>query len=299
MTVRDLVIVGMRRTGTTILFDSFVRDARFTTLYEPLNRVQDEPLLGGGSGVHQVDLYHALRPLRHAFLRDHPDIAADDLNYGGPTRADAEIDPFLPDHVQAYIQHIMDGAGPKVAKFVRLPAKLELLRTLVPECALVWTVRDPRAVARSYLFGRNGKFADTYPDADAWFTRTTNLNRWSIGVLSDTILQAGAHATVSEPTDLERVLIVWKHMVQAMESGAEQGFGSQAMMLRHEDFCRSPALTMQQIGERMGVEASQETCSWLDETVSEPATPPHESDDRWASAFARLGMQSLVTRLGY
>ena len=41
----------------------------FTTYYEPLSAVRTEPLLGGGSGTHQIDLFATVREAREEFLR--------------------------------------------------------------------------------------------------------------------------------------------------------------------------------------------------------------------------------------
>jgi len=290
----------MRRTGTTILFDGFVRDPRFVTLYEPLNRVSDKPLLGGGSDVHQVDLYADLRHIRTQFLRDHPQVAPDDLNYGGPTRAEVELDGrTLPPHIASYLQAITDSPGPKATKYVRLPTKIPALHAAASDAALLWTIRDPRAVARSYLHGRDDQFASSYRDADDWFGHRSDFNRWSIGVLSDSILKLTPTLLDAPPTDLERVLIVWNFIVRAMTNDSSRYFGDRSMRMRHEDFCAAPVESMQLIYGLLDMEPAADVCAWLQDTVVAASPPRFLGDPRWDQTFARLNMAKLVAHHGY
>lgn len=290
----------MRRTGTTILFDGFVRDPRFVTLYEPLNRISEEPLLGGGSGVHQVDLYNDLRPIRDRFLHDHPHVSPLDLNYGGPTRAEVEVDgETLPSDIEAYVAAVAASPGPKVTKYVRLSTRIPLLHEVSPHGVLLWTLRDPRAVARSYLHGRNDRFAEQYHDAEDWFGRTSNFNRWSIGALSDAILAQTPALLDAPPTDLERVLIVWKHIVSSMARDAPTSFRDRSLRLRHEDFCAAPTASMQAIFGLLGMDPSAEVCAWLEGTVVPAKAPRFVDDERWDQVFDRLDMTALVAEQGY
>ena len=294
------MIVGMRRNGTTIMFDGFVQDPRVTAFYEPLNLIGDAALLGGGSGVHQVDLYAPLRPIREAFLAANPDVHPEELNHGGPTRASVEVTSGLPELIEQYLDAVFAAPGPKVIKFVRMSAKIADLHRRAPDNALVWTVRDPRAVARSYLHGRNGKFADRYAHSDDWFGATTpGFNRWSVGVLSDAVLGRTSRQTDDPPTDVERVLLVWKHMVQTMAIEAPQYFAGSNLCIRHEDFCEDPVGSMTALYQLAELDADPGVCEWLEHTVTPVPVPPFLDDGRWQQTFERLEMTDLVSSLGY
>ncbi len=75
--MRNLIIHGMRRNGTTVLFDAFVRDARFTTLYEPLSAVRAASRWwAAAAACTRRDLFGAVaeRP-RGRYAAAHPDRA--------------------------------------------------------------------------------------------------------------------------------------------------------------------------------------------------------------------------------
>lgn len=296
MTERDLIIIGMRRTGTTILFDAFVRDSRFVTLYEPL-RIGDDAVYGGGSGSHDVDLHADVRAIAATFLAEHPHLTMEDLNHGGPRRPHVEIEASAPEFIISYLRQVLAAPGRSVTKFVRMNDKIDLLHAVAPEHVLCWVLRDPRAVVRSYLHGRDNRHVRRYPDADTYFGRRTRYDPWSVHRLSEAIL-ATQSKPLSEPTDLERVLIVWGHTVASMRAGA-RAFGDQAVCVRHEDLVASPTTVVGGLLERMGLCPDPGVQAWLSETVRPPSPTLYASDERWNQAFERVGLRELLDEFGY
>ena len=55
-------VQGMRRSGTTILYDLLYEDPLLTCFYEPLASAR--PAVGGGSGVRDLDLSRRPKHLR-------------------------------------------------------------------------------------------------------------------------------------------------------------------------------------------------------------------------------------------
>ena len=51
----NLFVCGLRRSGTTILYDALREDPDLTCFYEPLR--EDEPTIGGGSGARDEDAF--------------------------------------------------------------------------------------------------------------------------------------------------------------------------------------------------------------------------------------------------
>lgn len=290
------MIAGMRRTGTTILFDAFVRDDRFTTLYEPLNLISDRPTIGGGSGSHDTDLFADVRRIQADFLRSRPELEATSLNHGGPTQPEVERVKSLPVHVREYLSYLLDQPRrPYVAKFVRMNHRLDHLRGLDPTSVLVWTVRDPRAVVASHLLGRGRRFANRYPDAEQYFNKRTSHDPWSVRRLAESIVGEPA---VRELSDLERVLVVWGDTVRAMATGAT-AFGDDGLSLRHEDLSASGSRTLSLLFDRLEGTVDMNVADWYESTVR-PAQPAHyENDPRWNEAFERVGISDLVDGHGY
>src|SRR4051812_9692302 len=98
-----IFIQGMRRSGTTIVYDLLSEDSALTCLYEPL--AAGRTSIGGGSGLRDFDLFTDLRPVREAFARAQPeleDIA--ELNFGAPRDWRLEFESDLPLLIRAYLR---------------------------------------------------------------------------------------------------------------------------------------------------------------------------------------------------
>ena len=118
---------GMRRSGTTIVFDLMLEDARFECFYEPLAATR--PALGGGSGMRaEVDLFDNVRRQRDIFLERNPMLLErfpdfrerNFLNYGAPRLAALEFEPELPDFCRRYISQLCKAAPRTFIKFTRM-----------------------------------------------------------------------------------------------------------------------------------------------------------------------------------
>ena len=297
--MRDLLIQGMRRTGTTVLFDVFVRDPRFQTYYEPLNALPEAVSLGGGSGVHQIDLFEGVRRVRADFASTNRDIDEATLNHGGPARPEVEYETELPPAVASYLASVLHAPGPKVTKFVRMGSKVPVLSTLAPESVLAWPVRDPREVVRSHLLGRGGRTADRYPTADAVFTHATNHDPWSVRRLSEALIARDRIEFSRPPTDAERIVLVWANAIRTMRSDGPRGFGDRSLMVRHEDFCADPGAVLGRIFGQLGGEPDPDTVRWCRDVVRVPQPWEFADDARWDSVFERVGAADLVDDLGY
>ena len=87
-----ILIQGMRRSGTTILYDALLEDPGLHCFYEPLREEGDTP--GGGSGARASDPFAETRALRRAFRdANYPDLDLEDFNCGGPGRPALELGP--------------------------------------------------------------------------------------------------------------------------------------------------------------------------------------------------------------
>ena len=64
-----ILMQGMRRSGTTILYDALLEDPELHCFYEPLREDTETP--GGGSGARESDPFAETRALRLAFRDQH------------------------------------------------------------------------------------------------------------------------------------------------------------------------------------------------------------------------------------
>ena len=62
-----LFIQGMRRSGTTIVFDILSQDRQLDLYYEPFS-LGRKGALGGGSGIQKIDLMEKIRLSREHFI---------------------------------------------------------------------------------------------------------------------------------------------------------------------------------------------------------------------------------------
>ena len=162
----NLFVCGLRRSGTTILYDALVEDPELRCFYEPLR--EDTETIGGGSGARDGDaLRRDPRAARGASGAEHyPELPDRALQLGRPAGAGARARARACPSTSAGCSPTCSSQAPDVAiKETRLHHKLGALAELDPDAAVVHLVRDPRAVTASMLLGRRRR-TDIYPDAD-------------------------------------------------------------------------------------------------------------------------------------
>lgn len=293
-----LILQGMRRSGTTIVYDALAQDAALTTWYEPLAAAVN-PAIGGGSGARDVDPFESLRAARADFLgaRGLTDPAL--VNLGGPRDATLEFDREFPPLVADYLRFLLDRPGPVAAKFTRIYAKVPAVARLFPTAGFVHLVRDPRAVVASYLFGKGRQYAARFGAPDVFFHARTDRTAWSSYPISELVRREYAHESLPEPTDLERILLVWRFTYERVKLDAARVYGPRAIMLRHEDFCADPARELERLYSLAGYTPPAAVVAWAVANVCPPG-PIHAADDpRWRQAFERMGMSRLAEEAGY
>ena len=235
----NVFVIGLRRSGTTILYDALSEDPGLRCFYEPLR--EDSATIGGGSGVRNVDLSGETRELRERFRRDRFDgLQIELFNWGGPRAPELELEPDLPDHVTELLAHLLTQ-GPDVAiKETRLHHKLGALAEIDPEAAVVHLVRDPRAVTASMLLGRMRR-TDVYPDAETFFTARTGRRLWSSRRISEDLI--ARRRSLDLPADIPdflRPLLVWKSAFETTSGDGPRLFGDRYALVRLEDLRTDP-----------------------------------------------------------
>jgi hypothetical protein len=293
----SLFVQGMRRSGTTILFDALLEDRKLRCFYEPL-REQDVSV-GGGSGARDSDAFAETRALREQFQRLHyPDVPIEEFNWGGPRDPAVELDEQLPDHVRAFLAHLIEQAPRVAIKETRLYSKLGALSEIDPEARLVHLVRDPRAVTASIMYGRRGRHADRFPSADAFFEARSERKLWSSRRISELLFETN-FPDVPDPPDFMRALLVWKATFVATWSGGGRALGDRYLRLRHEDLSMEPVATLARLYEFIGRALPREVSAWAIENIAAPRPIPFEDDPRWAEAAETIGLREAAHDAGY
>jgi 1,2-diacylglycerol 3-alpha-glucosyltransferase len=295
----NVFVQGMRRSGTTILYDAFLEDPGLRCFYEPFSL--GKVTMGGGSGVREADLFSGARALREDLRRRrYPSIDAELFNWGGPRDPDRELETDLPEHCRDYLGCLLDSAPNVLIKEVRMYRKVPELAALDPDAAFVHVVRDPRAVVASHMLGREAKHQGRYPTADDFFEDRSKRGLWSSHRLSELLLEWPEYAHLAEdPPDFLRVLLVWKLTFEEARREGLRCFGDRYLLLRHEDFRSDPAGVLASVYRLLGRQMPDEVASFARRHVQPRQTIFAEDDPRWLEAFGRIGLEWALREGGY
>ena len=293
----SLWVQGMRRSGTTILYDALCGDPELRCFYEPLR--EEDVTAGGGSGARPGDAFAETRELRLRFRDERfPELDPSEFNWGGPRAPELELQPQLPEHCLQWLGSLL-GEAPSVAiKETRLHHKVGALAELDRGASFVHLVRDPRAVAASTLLGRRRRL-DIYPDADAFFERRTDRKLWSSRAISEVLREAGAEGLEADSPDVMRPLAVWRAAFEATHAGGQRAFGDRYALVRLEDLSADPERELRRVYDLLDRPLPDEVARWAQGNVRETAAVHLGDDPRWAEAMHALGMESALDAAGY
>lgn len=296
----QLIIQGMRRSGTTILFDLFWGLSGIKCFYEPLAQMH-KPAYGGGSGEREIDLFGPVRAARQDFVeRANVALAFDDLNVGAPTAPWLESGDEGPEELGSYLEFLGQQGDPDVVmKFTRLAAKVALAHRALPDAYFLHIARDPRRVAQSHLFGRDGRRAHKYASADEFFSKRVRRLPWSATALSDAVLARQGYASDAELTDVERMLLLWRFNFRHTHDVGTRLFGSRYLLVRHEGLAGEPLSTVKRIWGWLGRDVPDSVVGWARDHVKAPGEAFAGDDRRWQEAVQRLQLSEEVAEAGY
>lgn len=292
-----ILMQGMRRSGTTILYDALLEDPELHCFYEPLREDTETP--GGGSGARESDPFAETRKLRLAYRdANYPELDISEFNLGGPGNPRAELGPELPEHCAGFLRTLLQSDEPVMIKETRFYDKLEAIRGIAPEdSVLIHVVRDPRAVAASMMMGKGRTRA--YATAEEFFSEREKRKLWSSRQLSQILLQRPEYSHVRRPANFERILLVWRHTFESTWREGRLLFGDRYVLLRNEELRADPVAAIARVYEATGRRTPSEVAEWARGKVRPPEVPYAANDQRWSEAFTRLDMGETLRAAGY
>jgi Sulfotransferase family len=292
----NLFVLGMRRSGTTILYDALQEDPELNCFYEPLR--EEDVTEGGGSGAREGDAFAQMRALRTDFReRRYPDLPIEEFNWGGPRKPPLEVEADLPPHCRELLAELLERS-PAAIKETRLWSKVPVLAALDPGAALVHVVRDPRAVAASIVLGRGQRRREMLPTADHFFADRSKRKLWSSRAISRRLVRAEGKR-VRDPSNAERVLLVWRASFERTRRDGLARFGDRYVLVRNEDLRADPARVLADVYAALGRDVPAPVSAWAQENVRPPAEPYAADDPRWRQALEVAGAIEAVSDAGY
>jgi hypothetical protein len=294
----NLFVVGLRRSGTTIVYDALGKDPELRRFYEPL-REEDETL-GGGSGATDEDVFAETRAERERFRAERfPQLPIELFNWGGPRLPEVELEPQLPPHCREWLAHLVELAPRVAIKETRLHHKVQEICVVDPGAAVAHIVRDPRAVCASMLLGRRRR-TDIYPDADAFFTARTSRRLWSSRAISEELIRRGRGPELPEDIpDFLRPLLVWRAATARTSLDGARLFGQRYALVRLEDLRADPRAEFGRIYAATGRELPAAVADWAAGNVRAELHVHHGDDPRWGRAMRLLQMDEALNAAGY
>lgn len=296
------MIQGMRRSGTTFLYDVLCADDRFDAYYEPLAPAIRKAV-GGGSRIRDVDFFDKIRRVRAEFGRRRPELDLASLNCGAPRSAEAEVSAEFGQEVSDYLDFLLQRADWSLLKFVRAAAKLPALAALDPGVKVVHIVRDPRAVTTSFLFGKGQKHADLFQDPAAFFEHGNDSDgpgQLQALQLADHLIEVGTLAVKPEAPTAHKLLGLWQwHFRVTHTDGMKALGGSRYLLLRHEDVLENPEPSIDAIYALLGQEVPGAVRRWMKAHLDPTPRIFVPDDPRWRSAFEALAMGDDLVEAGY
>jgi hypothetical protein len=294
----NLFVCGLRRSGTTILYDALGEDPGMRCFYEPLR--EDAETIGGGSGAREVDVSAETRELRERFRAEHhPELQIELFNWGGPRAPELELETELPAHVRELLADLLAQAPEVAIKETRLQNKLGAIAEIDPQAAIVHLVRDPRAVTASMLLGRRRR-TDIYPDADTFFTARTGRRLWSSRRISEELLRRRRSLEIpADIPDFIRPLVVWRAAFETMNGDGKRLFGDRYALVRLEDLRSDPDRELERIYALIGRPLPDAVGGWARANIRRDSEVHLADDPRWARAARLVGMERELGLGGY
>ena len=284
-----IFILGLRRSGTTIFWETFHQDRRLHCFNEPWNPMLREL---------PVDIPNrSRREFIEIFRKDPPAF----WRHYAPIGRLEELQDDFSDRQVAYLRYLIDPFDSTCIDETRCHFRLGALQKVVPDAIVVHLFRAPAAFATSHLIatGSGGFRANRL--ARSWgrigfFTRGDRYNHWGleelIGRHPDSLFGLRLREIGLDPAAVYglpavgRLLAFWRLAYETVERDGPRLFGARFVSVPFERFCRNPRAVAEEVYAAAGSQAPE-----LDLSRVEPAKRAHRAADaRWRRLFEQVGL---------
>lgn len=291
-------IQGMRRSGTTIVFDILSQDRRLDAWYEPFS-ITRAARQGGGSGEQAIDFAARIRAAREAQCARGVVTDPDFFNWGAPRDPALELDGELPAACRDYLRAMLDAHEHTLIKFVRMFHKVARLRELAPDSRLIHVVRDPRAVVTSQLLGPDRAKAERFRAEKKFFHHRGSGVLWASRALGNLLTARPEYAHLAGTCDVRLILLLWRHTFRHTCDDGRAAFRDHYLLLRHEDLATDPRAGVERVYRFLDLPPDPAALAFATSRLRPPAAPMHAGSERWIKAIDEVGMQAELAAAGY
>lgn len=305
--VLELIMQGVFRSGTTIVFECLRRDPGAVSFYEPLHPELGALVKGakrGGDGPVKSGLFREYVPLMGGALdRFDPSFAYEHAVLDAEDTAPA---------LEAYLRGLA-SAGERVRfQFNRAFWMVPWLGRRFPDACFLHIVRDPRSVVFSQMRRRPehasvalvGGGGD--PDPEAVFSKAADhsyyyADRYLSIARSAARLRGEVEGVEGAP--FVEGLALWAAQVGVCHREAKKAFGDSYLAVTYERFAREPGKVLEDIYQRLGRACPSDVRAFAEAEVYAPKPRVWHEDSTFASrfeeGFQQAGIEEVAARFGY
>jgi hypothetical protein len=238
----NVFILGLRRSGTTIFWETLRQDKRFIAYDEPFN-----PLL--------VDLpLQNRKQTRDELIKVYQkDPVAFQQNFA-PIPLEEEFQPGLTEAQANYLKWLLQHSDkPKIIDFTRCTFKIEALHQVDPDAVLVHLHREAGAFATSHLIPSRSRqklplhvhLRDWYRRA-SFFTRQGDFNAYGYETLYS-LHDGDLWSLKKSAAALEKLLVISKTSSEVVTRDGLDKFQSRFVSICFEEFTANPLECVEKI----------------------------------------------------
>jgi hypothetical protein len=284
-----IFILGLRRSGTTIFWETFRQDRRLRCYNEPWNPVLRELPAEIPNGS------------RREFIERFREDPAAFWRHFAPIGRIEELQSDFSDRQLRYLRWLIDPFESACIDETRCHFRVGALHAAVPDATVVHLFRAPAAFATSHLVPTASGGSRANLLAQRWgrvgfFTRASRFNHWGIeeliGDQPESLFGLRLREIGLDPAAVYalpaagRLLALWRLGFETVEREAPRLFGARFVSVAFEAFCRDPRGVVERVYAAAGSKPPE-----LDLRRIQPAKPAHRADDpRWRRLFAQVGL---------
>ena len=298
----SVFILGLRRSGTTLLFNILRQDKRFVSFDEPFS-----------PAIRDVPNYFA-KGTWNSYYRIFEEGPREFWDLISSISWDEELDSGLTPKQVAWLEYLLSRGASVLIDETRLHSKMDALQRLVPNASIIHLHRSASAFTSSHLIPRepsNGflncirsRSAQQYRKIVFWRPNRP-FDSWQIeSIIGTKPNQCFGQMLEREHIDAERVfsggavsklLAYWLLHFRRIEADGKRLFGSRFLSVKFESFCENPTQLGKIIHKLSGIDVET-----ADFDKVQHARGAHMSDSiKWKekAALAGFGDQEIARLL--